>query len=592
MTTPKTTTTPPPTPTYARSTTDPGATSASDLTGGALLHDLVDEAARRWPDGPAVSAGTDTLTYAELYWAGLSVAERLRRRGVRRGDRVVVSAPATPAVAACLYGISRLGAVFVVLHEQTDGDPLRHVLTDCEPALVITTGTSARRTAHDLDIPSATPQELVVPLTPSHDRGVPLAAPHRQDVPLATPHHQDIPLRTPQGPGVSLATPNDIGMPGTVSTTAGTPDGRGFTGEAGSGVLEVDPVCLIYTSGTTGRPKAVVTTHRQARFVTGAIRSVLGYRRDDVVYCALPLSFDYGLYQLFLAASCGAHVVLGDAAQAGPLLARTLARVGATVLPAVPSLAEGLARLLRRSSTPGLRLRLLTNTGAAMPPETLAALRAAVPGLRVQLMFGLTECKRAAVMPPDEDLRRPGACGRPLPGTEVSVVDTEGRRLPPGEVGEFVVRGPHVMAGYWRRPELTARRFPRAEGLFPELRTGDYGWLDDDGYLYFDGRRDDIYKERGFRVSATEVEAAARQVEGVESAAVLTPAKGRPAVLVAVTTLHPDDLLAAMRPHLEEFKIPRHCVTTDALPLTRNGKVDRKTLATHVTADLEVANAR
>jgi acyl-CoA synthetase (AMP-forming)/AMP-acid ligase II len=172
-----------------------------------------------------------------------------------------------------------------------------------------------------------------------------------------------------------------------------------------------------------------------------------------------------------------------------------------------------------------------------------------------------------------------------LPGTEVYATDPHGRRLPPGEVGELVVRGPHVMAGYWRRPELTAQRFPRADGLFPQLRTGDYGWLDDDGYLYFVGRRDDLYKERGFRVSATEVAAAAMRVEGVDAAAVLPPSDDREeATLVVVTALAPHQVLALLRTQLEEFKVPRNCQVVPEIPLTSNGKVDRAGLA-RLTAD-------
>jgi acyl-CoA synthetase (AMP-forming)/AMP-acid ligase II len=136
------------------------------------------------------------------------------------------------------------------------------------------------------------------------------------------------------------------------------------------------------------------------------------------------------------------------------------------------------------------------------------------------------------------------------------------------------------MAGYWRRPDLNAERFPRAEGLFPELRTGDYGWLDDEGFLYFSGRRDDLYKERGFRISATEVEAAAHRVEGVTSAAVLPPAGRRGAVLFVVGDgISADAVRERMRQHIEPFKIPRRCVRTDALPTNGNGKVDRKKLA-------------
>lgn len=152
--------------------------------------------------------------------------------------------------------------------------------------------------------------------------------------------------------------------------------------------------------------------------------------------------------------------------------------------------------------------------------------------------------------------------------------------MPPGTIGELVVRGPHVMAGYWRRPELTEQRFPRIHGLFPELHSGDYGWLDEDGFLYFSGRRDDVYKSHGYRVSSTEVEAAALRVPGVEAAAVLSPTAERPyPVLFAVSKLDPVELLARLREELEPYKVPDRCELLPELPLTGNGKTDRKALA-------------
>jgi acyl-CoA synthetase (AMP-forming)/AMP-acid ligase II len=463
-----------------------------------VLHDMFDDAARRWPDRQAVSDADGAYTFAGLVAAGRRAAGWLHAAGVGRGDRVVVVVRSGTAVPVLLYATSRLGAIFCLLHEQTTDRSLAHVVADAEPALVVT------------------------------------------------------------DPAPALAS---------------TVDGPA------ADVLPVDPVLFIYTSGTTAEPKAVVSTHDQVVFAARAIQSRLSYRTDDVVYCPLPLSFDYGMYQLFLGALSGAHVRVARTAETAQGLLRTLHGTGATVLAAVPPIAHTLARLLTRDNATAPPLRLMTNTGAAMPPQVLAALRAAVPTLRVQLMFGLTECKRATIMPPDGDLDRPGSCGLPLPGTEVYAADPAGVRLPAGVPGELVVRGPNVMAGYWRRPELTERRFPRADGLFPHLRTGDHGWVDDDGYVYFLGRDDDVYKERGFRVSTVEVEAAARRVPGVEHAAVLPPRDGRPALLVAVGSLPADDVLVAMRAEIEEYKIPQRCVVLDTLPLTRNGKVDRRRLA-------------
>jgi acyl-CoA synthetase (AMP-forming)/AMP-acid ligase II len=482
-----------------------------------LLHDLIDAAARDWPDRPAVTGGGTTLTHTQLAAASRRIARWLHDAGVRRGERVVAVTPSSVVQPALLYGASRLGAAVSLLHEQTNERALEHVLDDCVPALVVTDDLTEPARARN--IPVVTTAELT-------ERAL---APGEAEVPAAP--------------------------------------------------LTVDPLFLIYTSGTTAMPKAVVSTHQQVVFAVRAIQSVLRYRDSDVVYCPLPMSFDYGMYQLFLGAVSGAHVWLGRPAEVGPGLLSNLDGAKATVLPAVPAVAEALGRLLRRRPGAVTGLRLLTNTGAAMPAPVLSELRAAIPGLRVQLMFGLTECKRATIAPPDADLARPGTSGLALPGTEVFTVDESGCRLGPGEIGEITVRGPNVMSGYWRQPVLTARRFVQRDGLFPELRTGDHGWLDEDGYLYFIGRHDDLYKERGFRVSATEVEAAARRLPGVSSAVVLPPSPDRPAVLVAVSDESPDRILAGMRQEIEEFKIPGRCLVVDRLPLTGNGKVDRAAVA-------------
>ncbi|ELP70691.1 class I adenylate-forming enzyme family protein [Streptomyces turgidiscabies] len=490
-----------------------------------LLHDLLDQAAERAPRSVALSTSGARLTYHESARASVRLAGRLHEAGVRRGDRVVVSASDSLGTALLVYAVSRLGAVFSILHEDVRGGPLEHVLRDCEPVLLVSDAPDAGRTAAAHQVSCLTIAELV----------------------------------------------RDALDGSATSPAPSTPE-----------ALTVDPVCLIYTSGTTSLPKAVVSTHQQVLFSASAIQACLNYRDDDIVFCPLPLSFDYGLYQLYLAALSGAQLHLGATAEVGPLLLRNLEQTGATVLPGVPSVSDRLAWLLGRSSgtEPLRRLRLLTNTGAALSESTMSALRRALPHLRVQVMYGLTECKRAAIMPPDGDLEHPGSCGYPLPGTQIHVIDDDGRRLPPGEVGQIVVRGPNVMAGYWRRPDLDAERFFRAEGLFPELRTGDYGWLDDQGFLYFAGRRDDLYKERGFRISATEVEAAAHRVEGVTSAAVLTPHGQRGAVLaVVVDAVEAEAVRDRMREHIEPFKIPRRCVRLDALPTNGNGKVDRKKLA-------------
>ncbi|WP_369181841.1 class I adenylate-forming enzyme family protein [Streptomyces mutabilis] len=499
-----------------------------------VLHELLD--APTDPAAPAVTCGDLTLSRAELVRASHRSARELHARGLRRGDRLVVTSDSGPLLVPLLFGASRLGVVFSVLHEQVRGDVLRHVLADCEPALAIAASPATRDAVREAGIAVAAPEDINV---------------------------------------VRAA------VAGQEPATDGTDEaGRAEDDGVDGGPLPVDPVCLIYTSGTTAMPKAVVSTHQQMLFAVHAIAERLAYRDDDVVYCPLPLSFDYGLYQVFLSALAGSHVWLGSATESGPALLANLVRSRATVLPAVPPVSAALLRLLRRRGGERPPLRLLTNTGAALPADIPTGLREVLPGLRVQLMFGLTECKRLTIAEPDEDLIRPGSCGLPLTGTEVFVVNEEGERLPAGEVGEITVRGPNVMAGYWRRPELTASRFPRRDGLFPELRTGDYGWTDEAGRLYFAGRRDDIYKQDGFRVSAIEVEAAARRLPDVSTAAVLTPDGSRPeAVLVVTGTADPATVLPRLREHLEDYKVPRVCHAVDTLPVNANGKTAKAVLA-------------
>ncbi|MEV5599404.1 class I adenylate-forming enzyme family protein [Streptomyces sp. NPDC052496] len=485
-----------------------------------LLHHLLDHP-RTAAVRPALTAGRTTLTHEQLVAASHRMSHVLHDRGLRRGDRLVVTGTCDVHLPALLFAASRLGVIFSVIHEEVRGEILAHILNDSGPRLFVTGDTHVNGADAAHGVPTVRLGRLTHAATTA-----------------------------PESP-VGAEQP-----------------------------LPVDPACLIYTSGTTAMPKAVVSTHGQSVFATRAIARRLRYTSDDVIYSPLPLSFDYGLYQVFLAAEAGAHLQLAPAEAAGPSLLKNLNAAGATVLPAVPPVAAGLLRLLQRQARERPALRLMTNTGAAMPAEVLTGLRQLLPSLRVQLMYGLTECKRVSILEPDEDLRKPETVGRPLDGTEVFTVDADGARLPAGCPGEITVRGPHVMAGYWRRPDLTAERFVRRDGLFPELRTGDYGFVDADGHLHFDGRRDDVYKQQGFRVSAIEVEAAARRIPGVDTAAVLVPTAERPEALLVISgTAEPHDVLQRLGERIETYKVPARCHRMALLPTNANGKIDKKRLA-------------
>ncbi|MGW1979260.1 class I adenylate-forming enzyme family protein [Streptomyces sp. NPDC001889] len=480
-------------------------------------------AAARWPGAPAVRDRRGVWTYAELDAAADSFARVLDGCGIRPGDRVLARIGSVREFTAVLYGTWRRGAVLVPVNPGMKAFHLSAVLADSEPSLIVA-DEEERTGTEGLFWPA----------------GVPVVV-------------------------------------------AGELDATGPADPASRTEREVPAdrlALLIYTSGSTSAPKAVACPHGPVAFAARAIAARLRYTRDDVVLTAVPLSFDYGLFQILLTAWAGAELLLSGADSHARLLG--FARDHrATVVPLVPSLGELLVRLAARDPGP-TRVRLLTNTGAALNAPLIASLREAFPGAAVAPMYGTTECKRITILEPDGDLARPGSVGTALPGTEVLVLGDDGEPLPPHAVGELVVRGPHVMAGYWRAPEATALRFRReGPGGAVTLHTGDYGRLDEDGHVYFQGRRDDLFKRRGSRMSCVEIEAAALDIDGVRDAALLAPGDGRDMVLFAVCergSLGGEQVLARLGERLEAAKVPDECRVLDALPLTPNGKTDRKEL--------------
>jgi acyl-CoA ligase (AMP-forming) (exosortase A-associated) len=364
--------------------------------------------------------------------------------------------------------------------------------------------------------------------------------------------------------------------------------------------IDGDMAAILYTSGSTGKPKGVVLSHRN--MVTGAqsVSSYLENEPQDKILCVLPFSFDYGLSQLTTAFAVGACAVLMN-----HLLARDIidcvASEGITGLAGVPPL---WMQLSQRHWSGATELRYITNSGGAMQRSTLDALRRALPQTRIYLMYGLTEAFRSTYLDPAQLDARPGSIGKAIPNAEVLVLRPDGTPCAPGEQGELVHRGALVALGYWNDAEKTAERFKplpaRAPGLtITELAvwSGDTVRRDEDGYLYFVGRFDDMIKTSGYRVSPTEIEEVVYGtglVAEVAAIGVPHPALGQAIALVATApdgaTLEASMLLAACKNALPGFMQPAWVdVRTQPLPRNPNGKIDRPLLATdlaHVFAQL------
>ena len=511
-----------------------------------LLHHFIRDQAARRPEAVALRQRQETISYGELQTRVEAFAEGLLARGLGPSERVAVYLPKRAETVVALFGAAAAGGVLVPVNPLLKPAQVAYILKDCNVRVLVTSGdrltllAEGLRECHDLH---------TVALVDGAPEG-----------PLAH-------LRVLPGEGLA----------------------RGEPGVRPHRRIDMDMASILYTSGSTGRPKGVVLSHRN--MVTGA-RSVAEYLEnvpEDRLLAVLPFSFDYGFSQLTTAFSVGASVSLMDYLLPRDVV-KAVARDRITGLAAVPPLWVQLAPLDWPAEAVE-SLRYLTNSGGAMPTQVTARLRRALPRTRVFLMYGLTEAFRSTYLPPEELDRRPESMGRAIPNAEILVVREDGSPCAPGEPGELVHRGSLVAMGYWNDPERTAERFKPAPGRPPEVPltemavwSGDTVRTDEDGFLYFVGRRDEMIKTSGYRVSPTEVEEVLYGSGLVAEAAALGlphPALGQGIVAVVKPrdpAFDPEALLAACKRELPNFMVPLQVVIQDTLPRNPNGKVDRRAL--------------
>jgi acyl-CoA synthetase (AMP-forming)/AMP-acid ligase II len=353
--------------------------------------------------------------------------------------------------------------------------------------------------------------------------------------------------------------------------------------DVGSIAIDQDLACVIYTSGSTGTPKGVMLSHLNMVAASSSVGSYLGMANDDRVFCAIPFSFDYGLHQITMSALVGATLIV-EAGFGQPLFSlHRLVQHGATVFPIVPSmvaLMEPLAHRFNFSS-----VRTVTSTAAPLHPSAIDRLQAMFSRARIFSMYGLTECHRCTYLDPSELAGRKSSVGKAIPNSELWVVDGEGKRHDRGATGELVIRGNTVMRGYWNNSSETTEKL--RPGLLPGevvLYTGDICTLDEDGFVYFVCRKDDVLKVKGQKVTPKEVEEALMQHPDVREAAVVGAQGELGDEVVAFVCLRdesrtePPALRAWCGVHLESFMVPRRIVVLGTLPKSANGKIDKLAL--------------
>lgn len=503
-----------------------------------LVHHLLDAGSAGVAGGVALVDGDRSMAYPALRAQVGHAAAVLQELGLGRGERVAIVLPKSLEECWAIFAASRAGGVFVPVNSLLHAGQIRHIVTDCGARIVLTNAALAPRLREAL-------------------AGIEGVSLHLVDEPAwRAPSADDDAARPPlrdQAIGEDLA-------------------------------------AILYTSGSTGRPKGVMLSHRNLIAGTRIVRTYLGLTGADRILSVLPFSFDYGLNQLLTAVEQGAVLILLSF-RFGDEIVAAIRDHGVTGLAGVPTIWAILTRAspsLARTPLPSLRY--ITNSGGAVPSETVKRLRTRLPETRIFLMYGLTEAFRSTFLPPDEIDRRPTSIGRAIPETEIFAVTAEGRRTRPGEPGILVHRGPTVSLGYWNRPEDTAEVLKPhpfvavAQGGDTVCYSGDLVFEDDEGFFHFVGRRDAMIKSAGYRISPTEVEEVLMATGAFLQVAVIglpDPFAGQKVHAVGVAkagAADVDAVLQAAAADLPAYMVPRAIEWVEALPVTPNGKVDYRGL--------------
>jgi amino acid adenylation domain-containing protein len=506
-----------------------------------VLHHHLALTAARVPERTAVIAGERRLTYRELDETSTRVARGLMALGVARGERVVIQLDNGVETVIAIYGVLKAGAAIVMVNPSTKAQKLSYILSNARARALIVGGV-AREALADLVLPPDVRATVVVGA------------------------HADQPVDPATVPWAAIA-----------DTPSAEP-----LGDRG---IDLDLAALLYTSGSTGDPKGVMLTHRNITSATASIAAYLNLTQDDVIFNVLPLSFGYGLTQLFPTVMVGGCLVIEKGILYPHVTLKQMAAHRATGFAVVPTIATTLLNI-DLSKYDLSHLRYVTNAGAGMPTEVVRGMRRALPHVQLYLMYGQTECLRALYLDPAQTDQRPDSVGRGMPNQELMIVDESGAEVGPNVVGELVVRGSHVMTGYWERPEETERKLRQGK-LEGErvLYTGDLFRRDEDGYYYFVARQDDIIKSRGEKVSPREVENVIHALpEVLEVVVAGVPDARLGQAVTAYVVLKPGAVLEArdIKRHcaasLEDYMVPSAVEFRTELPKNERGKVAKREL--------------
>ncbi len=514
-----------------------------------LVHDLIFSSARNSPYAEALLYQDRSMDYVVLAEEIEAKAGGLHRLGLLRGERVAIYLEKRFETVIAAFAATAAGGVFVPINPVLKPEQVAYILNDCSVRVLVTS--QARLDLLQAILPACHDLRSIVVV--DADDGSQFLAINRLSVikweSLGDKNRLPAPLAT----------------------------------------IDSDMAAIIYTSGSTGMPKGVVLSHRNLVAGAKSVSEYLNIRSDDRILTVLPLSFDYGLNQLTTAFYAGATNVLMNYLLPRDIIT-AVEQYRITAIAAVPPLWIQLAQLNWKEIT---TLRYITNSGGAMPRKTLDQLRSALPATQIFLMYGFTEAFRSTYLEPQELVRRPDSIGKAVPNAEVLVLREDGSHCMPGEPGELVHRGTLVAMGYWNDADKTALCFKPIKTQHAGLPiaeiaawSGDIVRMDEEGFLYFIERRDELIKTSGYRVSPTEIEEviyAAGKIAEVIVLGVPHPVLGQ-AIIAVVSgmknmAVDSNGLLQQCKQRLPAYMLPHYIdIRESSLPRNPNGKIDRALL--------------
>ncbi len=511
-----------------------------------LLHETLSISTERYPEKSALICNDQICTYRQLDEQSTQLAIYLQKMGLQPQDRVAVFTDNSIETVISLYGILKAGGVFLILNGGLKSSKLAYILNNSGTNILITQASKHRVFMETVEKANHPVRIICV-------------------------HHEAI--LNPQAAEISI--PWDSVFTDANSTDTLCPPATNTN----------DLASLIYTSGSTGDPKGVMCSHSNMVSAADSIIQYLENTPDDIILNVLPLSFDYGLYQVLMSVFFGGTTVLGSSFVYIHRVLEQIARWKVTGFPIVPTIVAMLLNMQNLDRYDFSSVRYLTNTGAAFPVNHIKRLRQLLPNMQIYSMFGLTECKRVCYLPPEQVDIRPDSVGKPMPNCTTYVLDENDQPVEPDQVGELVIEGPNVMQGYWQDPELTAKTYRTDSDGTRRLYSGDYFKQDAEGFLYFLGRKDDMIKTRGERVSPKEVENALSEIDGVGEVAVIGVDDDILGQVVKAFIVSRDgvelteqNILAAAAKTMEKFMVPKYIEILTELPKSHHGKIDKKVL--------------